>query len=153
MDEARFIKQLEAELDKQEAAIGKIRKLIERRVASQPELFGTEPAAPMKRAVRRQRAIPKDWWPEPETMKKLGEEFPNVNLENEAHAHKDYWISRGVHRADWEASYRNWIRLAATRFNGTGSGQKGDRVAAVSQSNSERTRDALDRLHQIRGEE
>jgi len=161
MNEAEFLQRLEVELDKLEASASKIRKLIERRVASQPELFPTKEPEPKRPRIRRQRPIPTDWWPEPDVMAQLAEQFPGINIEGEAHAHKDYWTSKGQHRSDWDASFRNWLRLAATRYRpdartaGSANGIRSpaDKVTAVSQYNSDRARGALARLHQIRGKE
>ncbi|MCZ4557932.1 hypothetical protein O4215_20435 [Rhodococcus maanshanensis] len=74
------------------------------------EVVEREPAK--KRAGSR---LPENWMPGPETIAKMQAEFPNVNLEAEHAKFADHFIAvpgaRGI-KADWDATWRNWIRRA-----------------------------------------
>lgn len=150
MDEARFIDQLSAELDKIEASMSKIRKLVERRIATQPELFPTMAAPATAPRKRRAVQIPKDWQPSKQMLDDCGEKFPTVNAKEQIDGFRDYWIARGEPKADWDHCFRNWIRLAATRYSPRSGGvARPDKVASVSRSNSERAAEAVDRLRKL----
>ena len=102
-------------------------------------------------------AIDADWTAEPEALRTLQEKHPDLKVEDEADGFRDYWLSRGEKKADWNAAFRNWCRLADTRFAGAARRQLGrfptDKTAAISDANSERAARAMDRLAQLRGEE
>lgn len=50
--------------------------------------------------------------PREELLKWAGENFPNVNATLELDCFIDYWIGRGAGgaKADWVATWRNWVR-------------------------------------------
>lgn len=70
------------------------------------EREGDEP-----RRKRRSR-MTEDWVPDPVKLVRLSQQFPEVSLAEETAKFRDYWISKGEIRADWDASLRSWIRNA-----------------------------------------
>lgn len=77
--------------------------------------------------------LPDGWQPSTDLVAQMRSEHPNVDLRSEHDKFTDYW--RGIpgakgRKADWPATWRNWIRRAAEntpRNNGT---TNGHRVAA-----------------------
>jgi len=61
---------------------------------------------------RRKTAMIPGWKPNPENVKAIKERYPQVDVVAEVDNFTDYWISRGETRADWDASFRTWIRNA-----------------------------------------
>jgi DNA-binding transcriptional ArsR family regulator len=51
-----------------------------------------------------------DWEPEPQNLQRLIEKHPTADVKGEVENFRDYWISKGERRADWNASFRTWIR-------------------------------------------
>lgn len=58
------------------------------------------------------RLLPEDFWPSEKAWNTMAEHFPHLDLKLETHAFKDYWASKGSMKKDWEAAWRNWIRMA-----------------------------------------
>ena len=42
----------------------------------------------------------------------MEEHFPHLDLKLETHAFRDYWTSKAKMMKDWDAAWRNWIRMA-----------------------------------------
>jgi hypothetical protein len=61
---------------------------------------------------RRKTAMVPGWQPKPENLQGMKERYPLVDVSGELDNFTDYWISRGETRADWDASFRTWIRNA-----------------------------------------
>lgn len=87
-----------------------------------------------ERAARGMR-LPEGWQPTTELVAQMRSEHPHVDLRAEHVKFTDYWRSipgaKG-RKADWSATWRNWIRRAAEnqpRHNGN-NGANGHRVAA-----------------------
>jgi hypothetical protein len=70
-----------------------------------------EPADGEPRRKRRSR-MTDDWQPDPEKLAKLRQQFPEILTDVEVPKFRDYWISKGEIRADWDASLRSWVRNA-----------------------------------------
>lgn len=109
---------------------------------------------PVTAPAKKKRAcqLPADWTPEQGEVEKLMASHPNVDIENETDCFRDYWASKGEARADWAATYRNWIRRAATfakapvtRLQSRPAG----RAAAIGENNRARVDSALDKLHAL----
>ena len=62
--------------------------------------------------------LPEDWQPRENDIQTMKEHFPSIDLKLETHAFRDYWRSvagaRG-RKADWDATWRNWIRNSYKR--------------------------------------
>lgn len=85
---------------------------VEKEVTTDPPALRAGPPA---RAGRGSRLDP-EWVPAVEVRDKLRDEFPNVDQRAEFAKFRDYWAgvpgAKG-RKADWTATYRNWIRRAA----------------------------------------
>jgi hypothetical protein len=77
-----------------------------------PAEAGEQPKKPTKRGTR----LPDDWMPTPDLIDAMSTENPHVELRWETTKFRDYWHAqpgaKGV-KADWDATWRNWIRRAA----------------------------------------
>ena len=64
--------------------------------------------------ARKTRTTPMqaDWTPDPDNIQRLKDRYPKLDVAGEVDNFRDYWISRGELRADWDASFRTWIRNA-----------------------------------------
>lgn len=65
--------------------------------------------------------LPDDWKPKENDIQVMSEHFPEIDIKLEAHAFRDYWKSvAGVKgkKADWDATFRNWIRNTHKRSGG-----------------------------------
>lgn len=69
-------------------------------------------ATPATRGTR----LPPDWVPPPDVIAQMRDDHPHVDLKAEHAKFVDYWrgvpSARGC-KADWVATWRNWIRRAA----------------------------------------
>lgn len=61
---------------------------------------------PRKRGAR----LPADWELPTLWMLWAQKERPDLNVEAVSIEFKDYWLSTGSTKADWEATWRNWVR-------------------------------------------
>jgi hypothetical protein len=120
---------------------------LEEEVAALRRIVNGVPASAVKK--KRAHQLPADWQPNEADAARLRASFPNVDIEHETHVFRDYWASRGEARADWSATWRNWIRKASsfakapvTRLQARPAG----RAAALGESNSARVNGALDKL-------
>ncbi|WP_280273423.1 hypothetical protein [Nocardia wallacei] len=62
---------------------------------------------------KRATALPNDWMPDQPVIDAMKAECPGVDLQAEHRKFCDYWRSKDERRADWNATWRNWIRRAA----------------------------------------
>lgn len=58
------------------------------------------------------RLLPDDFWPSEKSWATMEEHFPHLDLKLETHAFRDYWTSKAKMMKDWDAAWRNWIRMA-----------------------------------------
>lgn len=63
---------------------------------------------------RRSHRLPEGWQPGDDELAWAHEAYPNVEVENETDRFRDYWYGNGKSMVDWRATWRNWIRRAAT---------------------------------------
>ena len=71
-----------------------------------------EPKGNPKSKAKRLTSISDAWEPDPSVLEQLRAKHPKLNLTAELEAFRDYWISKGERRADWNASLRTWCRNA-----------------------------------------
>lgn len=64
------------------------------------------------RKAQRLSSMRPDWKPGPENLQGLEAKHPSLNVGQELEAFRDYWISKGERRADWDAGFRTWCRNA-----------------------------------------
>jgi len=53
-----------------------------------------------------------EWKPSEKCHETVGAEFVDLDLSLQLDSFRDYWISRGETRKDWDAAFRNWCRKA-----------------------------------------
>lgn len=72
-------------------------------------------AAQARPARKRATRLPDGWMPDPDVIEAMRTECPYVDLEAEHRKFADYWAAqpgqKGV-KADWNATWRNWVRRA-----------------------------------------
>lgn len=76
-----------------------------------------QPEKPAAAAAKSQRAKPKRALPVPflmsaEMLAWAADSVPGVNLDRETERFIDYWTAEGKSKADWDATWRNWMRRA-----------------------------------------
>lgn len=80
-----------------------------------------------KSRAKPKRRITTDWQPDQSCADACAQR--GFNLETERAEFIDYWLSRGDARADWQATFRNWMRTkrpyAGRNQNGSGSSGSG----------------------------
>ena len=72
-------------------------------------------AAQARPARKRATRLPDDWMPDADVIEAMRTECPYVDLEAEHRKFADYWASlpgQKAVKADWNATWRNWIRRA-----------------------------------------
>lgn len=88
------------------------------------ESSGVQPTAPepnknlKKNLMLTSYRLPEDWQPKETDLLLMKEHFPLTDLKLETYAFKDYWKAlpgaKGK-KADWDATWRNWIRNSHKR--------------------------------------
>lgn len=79
------------------------------------------PVTPSKRGTR----LPQGWEPPDDVKREMHAQFPHVDLRTQHEVFSDYWhgkAGKDAVKVDWVATWRNWIRRAATETptrNGT----------------------------------
>ena len=63
---------------------------------------------PAKRKTRMTEA----WVPDPTNLDKQRAKYPKLEVDHEVGKFRDYWISQGELRADWNAGLRTWLAKA-----------------------------------------
>jgi hypothetical protein len=63
-----------------------------------------------KSRSRHRRPIDQGWNLSPELLQELKVKFPKVDVESQVEPFVDYWLARGEARADWNATFRTWMR-------------------------------------------
>lgn len=71
---------------------------------------GSQPTVE-KRSPRGSRITP-DWQPSQKVHDDLGVEYTDLDLPLQLASFRDYWLSKGEPRKDWDAAFRNWCRKA-----------------------------------------
>lgn len=123
---------------------------LEEEVAALRRIVNGVPASAVKK--KRAAQLPPDWQPNEEDRAKLAASFPNVDMDHETDCFRDYWASKGEPRADWPATYRNWIRRAASFAKAPVSrlqGRPAGRTAAIGEANRNRVDGAINKLHAL----
>lgn len=68
--------------------------------------------------------LPPDWQPSEEDIAFAKSKRPDLNIDDEAEKFRDYWhgvAGADARKADWPATWRNWIRRAAAPKGGAAS--------------------------------
>ena len=96
---------------------------------------------PLKRSAR-QHVLPPDWNVGDEEINWALMKFPALTkseIDNETDRFRDYWIAEGKQKADWRATWRNWIRRSVEFANA-----KTRRNTSRTSDNHQRLSEALD---------
>jgi len=76
-----------------------------KQAAAEPSL---EPSKKNKKAT----AMTDDWQPNETNLERLTAKYPNLDLASQVEKFRDYYISKGDKRVDWDASLRTWCSNA-----------------------------------------
>lgn len=82
-----------------------------------PHLWGDEPPTPTASTsekkvtkVVRNTPIPEDWTPSEKTLAYTREHYPSMPIDDQLENFRDYYLSKGVKRSNWDATWRTWCR-------------------------------------------
>jgi hypothetical protein len=73
---------------------------------------GTEVTNEGSKKGSRQTAMTVGWQPDADNLLRIQQKHPLLDVTRELDNFRDYWISRGERRADWNAGLRQWMRNA-----------------------------------------
>lgn len=80
-----------------------------------PHLWGDKPVTSTtpvraKKVTKTVRStpIPEDWRPSEKTLARTRERFPSMPIDIEIEKFRDYYLSKGTKRSNWDASWRTW---------------------------------------------
>jgi len=74
---------------------------------------GTEVTNKRSKKTARLTSMTPDWQPRPETQMLLKEKYRDLDHNSQVENFRDYYISKGEKRADWDASLRTWMKKAS----------------------------------------
>ena len=83
---------------------------------------GSPTPARGKPRTKSRTKVPNDFAPTDEMRQWATDRMPNVDVDQQTEVFVNHWRSKGELRADWPATWRNWI-LRAPQFAGTGNGR------------------------------
>lgn len=83
-------------------------------VTPKPSVTIIEPSVNRQRGSR----LPADWQPDDELIQWARSSYPHLDVAHETDCFRDYWLGCGKTKADWRATYRNWLRRSATSQRG-----------------------------------
>ena len=79
-----------------------------------PHLWGDEPLERAPEATKkvtktiRNTTIPEDWQPSEKALAHTRERYPSMPINIEIEKFRDYHLSKGTKRSNWDASWRTW---------------------------------------------
>lgn len=80
-----------------------------------PHLWGDKPVTSTtpvraKKVAKTVRStpIPEDWRPSEKTLARTRERYPSMPIDIEIEKFRDYYLSKGTKRSNWDASWRTW---------------------------------------------
>lgn len=80
-----------------------------------PHLWGDTPREPTdtpqpKKVTKtvRSTTIPEDWTPDEACLARTRERYPSMPIDIEIEKFRDYYLSKGTKRSNWDASWRTW---------------------------------------------
>lgn len=79
-----------------------------------PHLWGDEPLERAPEATKkvtktiRNTTIPEDWQPSEKALAHTSERYPSMPIDIEIEKFRDYHLSKGTKRSNWDASWRTW---------------------------------------------
>lgn len=81
-------------------------------VSGQPTTNNQLPATGIGAKSPRGSHMTTAWTPSEKCHETVGAEFADLDLPLQLDSFRDYWISKGDARKDWDAAFRNWCRKA-----------------------------------------
>ena len=95
-----------------------------------PHMWGDEPpepaaSAPKKKVTKTVRSapIPEDWRPSEKALAHARERYPSMPIDIEIEKFRDYHLSKGTKRSNWDASWRTWCINGNAYANGAWAAQ------------------------------
>lgn len=79
-----------------------------------PHLWGDEPLERAPEATKkvtktiRNTTIPEDWQPSEKALAHTSERYPSMPIDIEIEKFRNYYLSKGTRRSNWDASWRTW---------------------------------------------
>jgi hypothetical protein len=101
----------------------------------------------------RQTRLPMGWQPPADLVNAMRKAHPNVDIERETAVFIDYWLGTGGTKADWNATYRNWIRKEARTAPAAVAvlpSRSASRTSTIDTANRQRVDGALAKLAALR---
>lgn len=82
-----------------------------------PHMWGDKPTTPTTSTPKKKvtktihsTAIPEDWTPSEKTLAHTRERYPSMPIGEQLENFRDYYLSKGVKRSNWDAAWRTWCR-------------------------------------------
>jgi len=124
---------------------------LEARVATLDKLVAKLTAKPEGNG--RQSRLPQGWHPSQDLKRAMKEAHPHVDIEQQSTVFLDYWLGTGATKADWNATFRNWIRKearATTSAVAVLPSRSASRTTTIDSANRQRIDGALAKLAALR---
>lgn len=96
------------------------------------------------------RRIPSGYVPLKDTKKYINQQFREIDYDYEVEQFRDYYISTGDVRSDWDAAFRFWIRKSHKMDSSISKRRSSSKSSSMAEVNDRRLRDYSDR-HNIQG--
>lgn len=104
----------------------------------EPQTKDQKPLSPKATTAKKKTKIPDPFMLTAEMRSWAAESAPAVNVKSETESFVDYWRGEAKTKADWPATWRNWIRRAqqsAEKGGGRGGYKPFNKQAAVEENN------------------
>lgn len=115
------------------AFAGHVSHATQTQTQTQPRPNPNSSLGPQQRPKTQQGTrLPERWMPSPENIQRMSAEHPTVDLRMETAQFTDYWTAKtgkDATKRDWDATWRNWIRRAATSGRAAQATSHGTRAA------------------------
>lgn len=96
-------------------------------VTASPPPGETRAPAPARGRAKPKVPITEDWEPSPAVRAAMDAECPGWERRTSLPAFIDYWLGTGGTKADWDATWRRWVRVDKQKAEGTDSRSNGYR--------------------------
>lgn len=96
------------------------------------------------------RRMPRGYTPLKDTRKYITANFKEIEYDYEVEQFRDYYISTGDVRSDWDAAFRFWIRKSNKMDSTISKRRNSSKSSSMAETNDRRLRDYSDR-HNLQG--
>jgi uncharacterized protein YdaU (DUF1376 family) len=108
-------------LKNKEPAVAKANGSLKHLSESESEEEAKASSSSAKRKTTQRRRLPSDFQPRGEDVETLRSEgFSFSEIQEQLVRFRDYWAGHGKPMADWDATFRNWVRKSAEMGRGPG---------------------------------